>query len=107
MKFDAVRNAQGMRQIADRLAVVAIGWLASVAFGIWLPLAVGLAILVFRKSLSQSTGELWKTPMTRLAIVTLILACLLADWSSYRNGVFAGYDAAAGVPVKEAMPGPL
>src|SRR5436853_212918 len=97
MKYDAVRSAREMREVADRLIIVAIGWLASVAFGIWLPLAVGAVILVFRQSMRLSEGELWKKPTVRLAMLTLMLACLLTDWSSYRSGVFAGYDAAASV----------
>ena len=94
MKYDAVRSAQEMRQVADVAVVAAVGWLASVAFGypVWLTVAVSL--MVFRPQSQQPEGMIWKRPALKLAVVSLILIWLWVNYSSYQQGVFAGYDAA-------------
>ncbi len=94
MKYDAIRSARELRQAANMAVVATIGWLASAIFGFSLWLTIAAAFVIFRPLRQQGEGTLSEKPTIRLAILGLILAWLVSDWSSYRQGVFAGYDAA-------------
>lgn len=94
MKYDAIRSARELRQAADMAVPAAIGWLASAILGFSLWLTIGAAFVIIRPWRQQGEGMLLEKPTIRLAILALILVWLASDWSSYRQGVFAGYDEA-------------
>jgi len=94
MKLDKVSSVRELRQLADVGVALAIGFLAGVAFDISQWITLSAALLVIRPLEQKPEGSLWKKPTVSLAMLALCFIWLLSEWSAYRDGVFAGYDAA-------------
>ena len=73
-----------------------VAWLAAKVFGLPPLLTVVLTILIARAGRSPATGPLWRNPAIRLAVLMLLFLWLVGNWSAYRHGVSAGYEAVAG-----------
>ena len=95
MKFDNVRHSAELRELCDHLVCAAIGGgIAALLDSSWLVCAV-IVIWAARSWKKKHGADLFKQ---RGAILAVLIACLLGlagHWSSYRDGVFRGYDAAA------------
>ena len=102
MKFDQVRNSAELRELLDYFICAAIGGGIAVCLDAsWFLCAVGV-ILAAQSRKKESSQYLFGH---RGAILAVFLACLLGlvgHWSSYRDGVSSGYDAAAASTRKQS-----
>ncbi len=110
MKFDRTRNSAELRELLDYLVCIAVGGTVAGTIGMSWVVASLIVLYVFRRW-KKDRGTL-SGSFRVLAIVTCIALLLSENWSSYCEGVSAGFNAASAMGQKaankppRATPGP-